>query len=1037
VTLDARRVTQIWAPGEPRGQPGSGYRLDGKHVLTAAHVVADAAGGMCDVRGLRAESWQRARVVWRSERADAALLEIESADPASDEPVGLGRRATNELLDCRAVGFPDAQRRPVDGKRVRDVEDAAGRIAGVTSEKSGRFAIDVAGTVPLGGRGKPSPWGGMSGAPVLCGGLLVGVVTVHAVNYGTARLEAVPVTTLLHDDEFRAAVGERRKADELPAVEHAGISAKVLDPQLEPLPVDRTGLHDGPAKYLLEPRFGVAPFHGRDDFLDELTSWLAGEDRLKVRLVTGTGGSGKTRLAAELCRRRTMAGAVAGFLAPGAASERLAEVQGELLVVVDEAAARVPETRELLRKLDRARNGPTARVLLLARERGEWWPKTVLDGLDDAPTARLAIEREPASDPLGPPEGGAEARAELFAASAEAFALRLDRSVPARRPDLSDPAFERVLFVQLAALEAVEASAADGSRPRDLLAFALERERRYWGTYTNADLPPSVDVRAQAVAVATLTTADSGAEAVAALAALPELPEDQRWPTARWLRDLYPRGSSATVGSGGWFVPLEPDLLGEALVAEVLDKRNLPDLPAELLRRAPADAQVRRTLAVLARASRGQEEAVFTALKRALAAHLDTIWPLAIDVAKEGGPLGFALAAALRDADDAELAARIYAALPGRTVELGEVAVEALDQALAAAEAASDAPDDDPRVAELLHELATRRARLGETDAALAAAERAVTIRDRLAAEDPETYLPRLAASLNSYSARLASEGRPEEALVAARRSEAIRAELARSDPEQFEADWAVSLNNLAIRLADNGHHDEALEAVRDAVEIRKRLARDGSPLRRHELAASLSNLSGRLARAGEIDEGFAAAEKAVEIRRELAAAHADEYEIELPRGLNALALRLRDKELLEEALEPIAEAVAIRRRLAGARPDAFMHELSRSLQNQAVRLGEAGHAEEAVDAAREAVEIRRRLYADRPAVNRRDLANSLITLARRLWEAGGRDAAIERRAEAIELLRELHGEQPSRYEKRLANAEARQADWLEAVAGE
>ena len=54
---------------------------------------------------------------------------------------------------------------------------------------------------------------------------------------------------------------------------------------------------------LLDPRRGLVRFTGRDRELAELLAWCQDDSPNGVRLVTGPGGVGKTRLSVELCAR--------------------------------------------------------------------------------------------------------------------------------------------------------------------------------------------------------------------------------------------------------------------------------------------------------------------------------------------------------------------------------------------------------------------------------------------------------------------------------------------------------------------------------------------------------------------------------------------------------------------------------------------------------------------------------------------------------------------------------------------------------------
>jgi hypothetical protein len=63
----------------------------------------------------------------------------------------------------------------------------------------------------------------------------------------------------------------------------------------------------GPA-HLLEPGLDVVPFTGRETELGALEGWCLDERAGRVRLVSGGGGTGKTRLALELKKRMARRG---------------------------------------------------------------------------------------------------------------------------------------------------------------------------------------------------------------------------------------------------------------------------------------------------------------------------------------------------------------------------------------------------------------------------------------------------------------------------------------------------------------------------------------------------------------------------------------------------------------------------------------------------------------------------------------------------------------------------------------------------------
>lgn len=70
---------------------------------------------------------------------------------------------------------------------------------------------------------------------------------------------------------------------------------------------------------LLDPRDEVVSFSGRESELAALTSWCNGNDESpsRLRLVTGGGGVGKTRLAVELSARMRRVGWVCERIGDG------------------------------------------------------------------------------------------------------------------------------------------------------------------------------------------------------------------------------------------------------------------------------------------------------------------------------------------------------------------------------------------------------------------------------------------------------------------------------------------------------------------------------------------------------------------------------------------------------------------------------------------------------------------------------------------------------------------------------------------------
>ena len=197
---------------------------------------------------------------------------------------------------------------------------------------------------------------------------------------------------------------------------------------------------------LLRPEHGLVPFLGRQVLLDQITGWPQGLGR-PVLLVTGGGGSGKTRLGREACVQMLMAGWDAGLAddqrRDGTPADRL---QRPTLLVVDDADLRTGLISVLVGYLRWDDAGPEVRLLLLARTAGAWWDRLVQQLELDGAYTIVDLDRHPV-----PPAG----RAEHFRHASAAFAAFGDSGAPrvgVPQAGLDDPAYAEPLLIHIAAL---------------------------------------------------------------------------------------------------------------------------------------------------------------------------------------------------------------------------------------------------------------------------------------------------------------------------------------------------------------------------------------------------------------------------------------------------------------------------------------------------------------------------------------------------------------------------------------------------------
>ncbi|MGW7579047.1 NACHT domain-containing protein [Streptomyces sp. NPDC054765] len=203
--LDPGRVVQVLTTLRAGpGRRGSGYRVSGHAVLTAAHVVSDAVsvqlrfftedGGTTELPG---------EPVWADEAMDIAVLEI-ARDAGTGGPGDAGLppvrfAGINRPVECEALGFPRFRLRPDTASTDRDAptwyrdsHHARGTTTPLSYLRAGSLEISVEPPEydPEPGR---SPWEGMSGAAVWSGGYVIGVVSEHHRFDGLGRFAASQV----------------------------------------------------------------------------------------------------------------------------------------------------------------------------------------------------------------------------------------------------------------------------------------------------------------------------------------------------------------------------------------------------------------------------------------------------------------------------------------------------------------------------------------------------------------------------------------------------------------------------------------------------------------------------------------------------------------------------------------------------------------------------------------------------------------------------------------------------------------------------
>ena len=462
-----------------------------------------------------------------------------------------------------------------------------------------------------------------------------------------------------------------------------------------------------PDSFLLKPESRVVPFlPSAMGWRDEVFGWAKSQDRpLRLRLQAGAGGTGKTRLAIDVCETLAHEGWFAGFLPASFEKDdverelpKLLDADRDCLFVIDYAETRADVVVTLARQLLIAVEGKIRveqppkkfRIVMLAREGGDWFnqlAERATRASDEALKALLtsgATKSGPHRMSVRPVAIGDRGR--IFADALKAFAARTELSADGvSPPDLAIERYDRVLMIQMAALAALRGET--GGDDQDLLGSTLGHERRYWQRLL--DLAPDADdgllkTFEQSLALFTLLGGrDSDAEAKKVIARVPRLQRrgaEAELQMFEHLRRFYPNRREEEDVLAPGIRGLEPDLLGERLVADCLSHLGDDLLDAALDRKRGAGAEdARAAFTVLARLAI-QRETDKSLLRGALDRYF-TDWPKEIVVvAKEtGGPIGDLMVDATREANtkaQKSIVRQVKGDVPEETINLGSFGIE-------------------------------------------------------------------------------------------------------------------------------------------------------------------------------------------------------------------------------------------------------------------------------------------------------------------------------------------------------------------------
>ena len=797
-----------------------------------------------------------------------------------------------------------------------------------------------------------------------------------------------------------------------------------------------------PVSFLLQPENRIVPFlPAAMGWRHEILGWADESDRpLKLRLQAGAGGTGKTRLAIDVCETLADAGWFAGFLPSSFEKDDVERDLPTLLAgdrdcvfVVDYAETRadvvVTLARQLLIEVERRiRDEEPARkfrIVMLAREGGDWFNQLAerATRTDDDKLKALLTAGATKSGPHRVsvrPIALAERR-RVFADALTAFSKKTGRSADGiEAPDLDAGRFDRVLMIQMAAL--AKLSGDDTGADQDLLDNTLGHERRYWRKLLDltddADDAPLKTFEQSLALFTMLGGRDSDAAAKDVIARVPRLrnlgPEAEL-SMFDCLRRFYPNRKDGDEAHVAGIKGLEPDLLGERLVANCLVNLGDDLLDAALDRKRGATADdARSAFTVLARLAiqRDKDQGL---LRAALDRYFADWTKEILAVAKEtGGPIGDLMVAATRGADRKTqnlIVRQAKGDVPEKTTNLNSFGIEIAKRSAEALGAGNKHKKPSRGDLEKLYSALTvleglHDSKLERREAAEVSAQ-ALAVAKQLAKTGKPEVLLRLASSRVNYASSLQAIGRFSEALEQAIEAEKLGQSLQSSMSNR--SDWrGIIVHSLGAHyaaLSSVGRYESALDKIKEAIQCHRQFAKLATIEERARETDLYDSLSEAFINVGDYEAALDAAKRAEMIGGDLAEKKPEAFLAKWARELRMRSLVFSYLGEFKGALDDAEMAAKVVSQLAEQQPDLHAADLADALSHLSLHRRDNRLFGKALEAARREEFINRDLAIRQPEAFRFGWTISLANLGEALINIEDFAEAIEVTEKAIDLL--------------------------------
>ncbi|MEU6247246.1 tetratricopeptide repeat protein [Glycomyces sp. NPDC047010] len=1020
-------------------------------VITAAHGIDPDTE--VSIRRPGESTSDPARLVWCGDfeqggpLEDIAVLSFD-AQKSPGHHVRWVKPLAHKRLQVRMLGFPSASS---DGTlRSSELEAIDADAILLTENEPGLLQLDVQGSLPL----TPAGWEGLSGAVLLSAdGRVAGMLVRTKSGWRHDRLQAIPAQAVLRPEVAQVlaeADAAPQASFDCPIVKPAHIATDLEAPHV-------------PVSWYFQSRRAVVPFveEGQAETMDALRSWCEAAEPLGVKHLVGTAGSGKTRLAAELCQRMEHeSGWIAGFSHEGAQEHWDVYVPNRhLLIVFDYAQQWEQEIQAFLRQittlLDEGRLRSKVRVLLLSRSTGD-----LIERCDHRSVLATLRQRDLGFTLELKTSGftGDRRRAHLEAAFRMFCSPEFGPASTPTLPDVEDAQYSSPLLVHIAAYFGSQGDSVPRPGSSDiqstLLTQLLQREGDIWLELANKYGDRTFRSREQAsAAVLILSLARPQIEEAGTLLSASPSWEGasvlDRRDAAKATSHLYPSPETPAITAPSnetRIGALEPDLLLEHLLATFPDRnRLLRELHDHKALRAPHRARFLQVLAltrdhypsvegdfqnyigsILSSLVDDEDADKLTVGELLVASMPQLIEGAAVKIRKnEGNQVANYLASAIQYCDaNPDLAERCSEAsiwMPRPNPEISNLSLVLAERSI---EYAETVPDRKAIVA-MLHRLGLFQADCGEWSRSMMSARRAIGIVDDLPEHDVD-HLQMKALNLNLLGAGLCRFDRPAEAASALKAGLEISAEHRADHPDKFDGIHVELSANLARVLSETGDAASALEML----QLLQEESEAESPQHRIQL---LNNRGLFHQQNGDLDESLTLLEAAASVCRILAGQRLAQHRqllVEVLQNLSGTYSRLGRR---TDALEASKEAAGHAQQLHDLNANAYVGLLAGALDNLGIDLLATGAFEEAIPVIERSLQlIEDRVEADQAI--RSSYAKIQANLAQGLALTGDLDGAMEVLTSAIGLQRELVARSPQTQRETLREMTGQLRDLIEAL---